>query len=92
MLEWHKRTLGSFFKVKHGFAFKGEFFTEVPQHCALVTPGNFAIGGGFQSQKPKYYSGPLPREYILKAGSVVVTMTDLSKQTDTLGYAALGIR
>ncbi len=86
--DWREVALGDLFKVKHGFAFKGEYFTDEPQPTALVTPGNFAIGGGFQDEKPKYYRGPVPDDYALKPGQIVVTMTDLSKQSDTLGYAA----
>lgn len=86
--EWREVTLGDLFKVKHGFAFKGEFFTDEPQPEVLVTPGNFAIGGGFQDDKHKYYRGPVPTDYVLRPGQVVVTMTDLSKQSDTLGFAA----
>lgn len=86
--EWRAVTLGEVFKVKHGFAFKGEYFTDEPQETVLVTPGNFAIGGGFQAGKRKYYNGPVPEDYVLKPGQVVVTMTDLSKESDTLGYAA----
>lgn len=86
--EWHEVALGDLFKVKHGFAFKGEFFTDQPQPEILVTPGNFAIGGGFQDDKRKYYRGPVPSDYVLKPGQVVVTMTDLSKQSDTLGFSA----
>ncbi|BBB66570.1 hypothetical protein UNDYM_2317 [Undibacterium sp. YM2] len=86
--DWRDVSLGDLFKVKHGFAFKGEFFTEEPQDTVLVTPGNFAIGGGFQDGKRKYYIGPVPEDYVLKPGQVAVTMTDLSKESDTLGYAA----
>lgn len=88
MSKWQEVTLGEIFKVKHGFAFKGEYFTEEPQSTVLVTPGNFAIGGGFQDGKRKYYNGPVPEDYVLSPGQVVVTMTDLSKESDTLGYAA----
>jgi len=86
--EWREVALGDLFKVKHGFAFKGEFFTDEPQPEVLVTPGNFAIGGGFQDDKHKYYRGPVPTDYVLRPGQIVVTMTDLSKQSDTLGFAA----
>jgi len=87
-IDWRAVSLGELFKVKHGFAFKSEDFTDEPQDTVLVTPGNFAIGGGFQDGKRKYYSGQLPEDYVLKPGQVVVTMTDLSKESDTLGYAA----
>ena len=83
------RTLGSYIRVKHGCAFKGEYFTEAATPDVLVTPGNFAIGGGFLADKPKYYAGPVPDDYILQEGDLVVTMTDLSKAGDTLGYPAL---
>lgn len=85
---WSETALGNLFKVKHGFAFKSEFFTDEPQKTVLVTPGNFSIGGGFQDAKRKYYSGPVPEDYVLKPGQIVVTMTDLSKESDTLGYGA----
>ena len=81
-------TIGDVAKIKHGFAFKGEYFTQEAQANVLLTPGNFAIGGGFQVGKPKYYSGPVPDDYVLSKGDLIVTMTDLSKGTDTLGYAA----
>ncbi len=83
------RTLGSYIRVKHGCAFKGEYFTETETPYVLVTPGNFAIGGGFLTNKPKYYAGPVPDDYILQEDDLVVTMTDLSKAGDTLGYPAL---
>lgn len=89
MTEAVPSTLGKYIEVKHGFAFKGEHFTEEPTLDVLVTPGNFAIGGGFQSEKLKYYVGPVPEDYILEPGALVVTMTDLSKAGDTLGYPAL---
>jgi len=84
-----KRPLSDFISVKHGFAFKGEFFKIEKTHDLLITPGNFAIGGGFKGKKFKYYDGPVPNDYILSEDDLVVTMTDLSKTADTLGYSAL---
>ncbi len=87
-----KRTplvLSDYIKIKHGFAFKGEYFSNQPTPNILVTPGNFAIGGGFKNDKFKYYKGSVPQDYILKENDLVVTMTDLSVDADTLGYSAL---
>lgn len=81
--------LSDFIKIKHGFAFKGEHFSAQPTNDILVTPGNFAIGGGFKKDKFKYYDGPIPADYVLSSGDLIVTMTDLSVNTDTLGYSAL---
>lgn len=89
MSEWKEYKLGDFLKVKHGYAFKGENIVTEETPNILVTPGNFNIGGGFKSDKFKYYKGDeFPKEYILTSGDIVVTMTDLSKDSDTLGYSA----
>lgn len=83
--------LREFIKVKHGYAFDGEQFSENETLKVLVSPGNFKIGGGFQNNKPKYYNenANYNTNYVLKAGSLVVTMTDLSKNGDTLGFPAI---
>jgi type I restriction enzyme, S subunit len=85
---WKKTTLGKYISIKHGFAFKGEYFTEEENQNILLTPGNFHVGGGFKGDKFKYYTGDFPSDYILKENDLVVTMTDLSKDGDTLGFPA----
>jgi len=86
---WKETTLGQLIHIKHGFAFKGTYISEVPNQNILVTPGNFSLGGGFKRDKFKYYYSDIPQDYILKTDDVIVTMTDLSKEGDTLGYSAL---
>lgn len=86
--EWKKYRIGDILDVKHGFAFKGEFFSSIPTENILLTPGNFHIGGGFKDEKFKYYLGVVPDEYVLSEGDIIVTMTDLSKDGDTIGYPA----
>lgn len=83
--------LGDLIEIKHGFAFKGKDFSETSTNKILLSPGNFLIGGGFNSSKEKYYSDEaiLPEDYILKENDLIVTMTDLSKNGDTLGFPAL---
>jgi len=81
-------SLGELVDIKHGFAFKGEYFSESPTDDILLSPGNFHIGGGFKSDKFKYYKGFYPKEYILKEGDIIVTMTDLSVNGDTIGFSA----
>ena len=85
---WRKAKLGEFIRVKHGYAFSGEGITAEETSNILVTPGNFHIGGGFKSSKLKYFSGEFPTAYKLNPGDIMVTMTDLSKDGDTLGYGA----
>ena len=83
--------LKDFIKIKHGYAFDGEQFSENETSKILVSPGNFKIGGGFQNNKPKFYNeeAEYKADYVLEAGSLVVTMTDLSKNGDTLGFPAI---
>jgi type I restriction enzyme S subunit len=88
MTSWKEYKLSDIVSVKHGFAFKGEYFSDEPTADILLTPGNINIGGGFKSSKFKYYDGDYPKEYVLKENDVIVTMTDLSKEGDTLGYSA----
>lgn len=88
-MEWKTVKIGDVCRIKHGFAFKSVFFADTPQKHVLVTPGNFTTKGGFKNDKPKFYNGPIPDDYILKEDDLIVTMTDLSKDGDTLGYSAL---
>ena len=86
---WEVRKLGDFCNIKHGYAFTGEFITTEETAQILLTPGNFRIGGGFNSSKYKYYSdNDYNKEYILESGDLIVNMTDLSKEGDSLGYPA----
>jgi len=88
MGEWQRVELGELINIKHGYAFPGSAISTEPSDEILVTPGNFNYGGGFKLGKLKYFHDAAPNDYVLRTGDLVVTMTDLSKETDTLGYAA----
>lgn len=77
MSEWRETTLGEVLDVSHGFAFKGEYF-EQGGNVRLVTPGNFREAGGFRDRgtAQKSYAGPVPADYVLDPGAVVVAMTE----------------
>ena len=77
MSEWREVTLGDTLEVKHGFAFKGQYFTDEGD-LIVLTPGNFFESGGFKrkSGTEKYYVGPVPDGYLLQRGDVVVAMTE----------------
>src|SRR5439155_24641079 len=87
--DWVPRQLSDLIDIRHGFAFKGEHFRETPTPDVLLTPGNFAIGGGFQFNNVKYYDGPVPEEFVLEPGELLVAMTDLSRDGNLLGYPAI---
>ncbi|MEG3876672.1 restriction endonuclease subunit S [Microcoleus sp. herbarium7] len=85
---WKVISLGQILDIKHGYAFKGEYFSKEPTSDILLTPGNFKFGGGFKDDKFKYYKGLVSDEFVLSTSDLLVTMTDLSKEGDTLGYPA----
>ena len=64
-------------EVKHGFAFKSEFFSRCGKYV-LLTPGNFHEEGGFRwlAEKQKYYTGDVPSGYVLKKDDLLVAMTE----------------
>jgi type I restriction enzyme S subunit len=83
---WPTARLGDLFRVKHGFAFKGDFFENTGDELVL-TPGNFKIGGGLQIRqgKERYYSGAYPPEFVLQPGDLLIALTDLTQGAPILG-------
>jgi len=87
-MSWSRTTLGELIEIKHGFAFKGEFFSDAGQYI-LLTPGNCHESGGLKlkGSKEKYYTGDIPEDYLLSAGDLLVVMTDLVNAAPILGGA-----
>jgi type I restriction enzyme S subunit len=85
---WEERRFGEFFKIRHGFAFKSEFYSREGKFI-LLTPGNFFEVGGFRhkGEKETYYVGEIPASYILKQDDLLVAMTE--QAAGLLGSAAL---
>jgi type I restriction enzyme S subunit len=76
-MKWEKVNLGDVIQIKHGWAFKGEYFSSEGE-LIIVTPGNFIEKGGFRqvAGKEKYYLGDFPAEYLLKKNDLVIAMTE----------------
>jgi type I restriction enzyme S subunit len=74
---WVEKPLSELCDIKHGFAFKSEFFVSEGDYVVL-TPGNFFESGGYRDrgEKQKYYSGEIPRGFILSVGDLLVAMTE----------------
>lgn len=87
---WSNCKLGDLMEIKHGFAFKGEYFAAKGTHV-LLTPGNFQANGGLKlkGEKEKYYTGEVPRDFVLRKGDMIVAMTDLTQNAPILGSPAL---
>lgn len=84
---WRKIPLGDLVRIGHGYAFKGQYFTENGTD-AVVTPGNFQESGGFREvgAKQKFYAAPYPALYNLAPGDLIVAMTE--QTAGLLGCAA----
>ncbi len=87
-MSWPEIQLGNAIHVKHGFAFKGENFSDNGAHIVL-TPGNFNEEGGFRLRpgKDRFYTGDIPEEYILDQGDLIIAMTE--QGPGLLGSSAL---
>ncbi len=87
-MSWHEVQLGDAIHVKHGFAFKGQHFSDSGAHVVL-TPGNFNEEGGFRLRpgKDRFYTGDIPEDYILGEGDLIVAMTE--QGAGLLGSSAL---
>jgi len=69
--------LGEIIHIKHGWAFKGEFFSS-NGNLIVVTPGNFFEKGGFKYTigKEKFYTDKFPEDYLLKKNDLIIAMTE----------------
>lgn len=87
--DWIKKSLGELITIKHGYAFKGIFFSEMGNYI-LLTPGNFSERDGLvlKGAKEKYYIGKIPENYILKKDDLIIAMTDLKQSAPYLGAPA----
>jgi type I restriction enzyme S subunit len=86
--KWECVPLSRFISVKHGWAFKGDFFSEDSSNGPqLLIPGNFTEFGwfDFSPEKNKYYTGNFPDEYRLARGDLLLLMTDLTPSAKLLG-------
>jgi type I restriction enzyme S subunit len=87
-MSWQACKLGQFISIKHGWAFKGEYFSGEGKYI-LLTPGNAHETGGLKLRpgKEKYYLGEFPPDYLMKTGDMLVVMTDLIQAAPILGGA-----
>jgi type I restriction enzyme S subunit len=76
-LSWHDIHLGDAIHIKHGYAFKSQFFTDSGE-LIVLTPGNFHEEGGFRRrpEKDRAYSGDVPEGYVLSGDDLIVAMTE----------------
>ena len=76
-MSWQEVALGDCFTIKHGRAFKSQYFGDSGEHIVL-TPGNFHEPGGFRSRpgKDRFYAIEPPNDFVLRSGDLVIAMTE----------------
>jgi len=74
---WVEKRLGDICEIKHGYPFKSNFFASEGSYV-LLTPGSFYGKGGFREQgrKTKYYTGEIPKGFLLDKGDFLIAMTE----------------
>ena len=89
---WQQCKLGDLLQIKHGFAFKGKYFSDSGKFV-LITPGNFREEGGLKlkGDKEKYYTAEFPPDFLLRRGDLLVAMTDLTQNAPILGSPAVAV-
>jgi type I restriction enzyme, S subunit len=86
--KYEKCELGDLIRIKHGYAFKSEYFKGIGKQVVL-TPGNFFEAGGFKARpgKDRFYVGEYPASYLLNKDDLIIAMTEQGE--GLLGSAAL---
>ena len=71
-------TLGDFIRIKHGYPFKSEKFTNHAKY-QTTSLGSFYERGGFKHSdagKEKFTNERCPQEFLLKKDDIIVAMTE----------------
>ena len=90
--DWKKTRLGDLISVTHGYAFKGDDFSEAnAEGPIVVTIGNFDYTGGFRfkSTKIKRCNSEYPAEYELMPGDILLVMTCQTEGGEILGIPGI---
>jgi type I restriction enzyme S subunit len=76
-MSWHEIELGKAIHVKHGFAFKSQYFVDSGD-LIVLTPGNFHEAGGFRARpsKDRYYAAEFPENFRLREHDLIIAMTE----------------
>jgi len=70
--------MGDFIRIKHGYPFKSQHFSD-NGHYNVLSLGSFYESGGFKYPelgKEKHTNEIFPKDYILKKGDMIIAMTE----------------
>jgi type I restriction enzyme, S subunit len=86
---WIETKLGDIAEIRHGYAFQSKDFGKTGP--IVLTPGNFTGDGklDFQNKRVVRLNADFHNQWVLKNGSLLVVMTDLSQKKLILGAACI---
>lgn len=84
-IDWKVLKLEDLIKLKNGYAFESEFFSN--SGPIVITPGNFKVDGGlnFTASNTVRYSGAYSKDMKFVNGDLLIVMTDLTPSCNLLG-------
>jgi type I restriction enzyme S subunit len=87
--DWELIRLGDFMKLKNGYAFSSEYFSN--RGPIVMTPGNFKLNGGlkFEERNTIRFSGQFTKEMCFNNGDLIMVMTDLTPDCNLLGKSGI---
>src|ERR1700692_1435088 len=80
--------VGELTEIIKGRSYKSEELVETVD-TALVTLKSFERGGGYKADGLKGFSGPFKPEQEVKAGEIVIALTDVTQNAEVIGRPAL---
>jgi type I restriction enzyme S subunit len=80
--------VGELTEIIKGRSYKSEELDETVD-TALVTLKSFERGGGYKTDGLKGFSGPFKPEQEVKAGEIVIALTDVTQNAEVIGRPAL---
>ena len=85
MSEWPETTLGSCVELTKGVTYTAADYAEKGQGHPFLTIKCVKKGGGYKEEGLKYYKGPFKNEQVVKLGSLLMALTDLTRGGDIIG-------
>ena len=84
---WRVKLLKDYCDVKKGLSYKGKHLVE--DGVPMINLGNVNPGGGFRSDKCKFYDGDFKEQHTVKAGDIIIANTDMTQDRVILGSPIL---
>lgn len=83
--KWKEVSLNDIAKYQKGYTYKSSEYSEVETENGFLTLKSILRGGGYSRSGIKYLSAPVDDKFSVKAGDVVFSVTDLTRNAEVVG-------